>query len=108
MLQTRKIILYDSTLMGFVVVVVVVVVVGQFHTLITRERSELSSYKRKISKWTNSANFHPIEFKLGTEVIYDLSDGNGMVVGDATIFDLPAQPTKIDQKTKFSTPMVFI
>ena len=62
----------------------------------------------KISKWANSANFHPIEFKLGTEVIYDLSDGNGMVVGDATIFDLPAQPTKIDQKTKFSTPMVFI
>ena len=30
----------------------------------------------KISKWANLANFHLIEFKLGTELIYNLPDGN--------------------------------
>ena len=30
----------------------------------------------KISKWANLANFHPINFKHGTELIHNLPDGN--------------------------------
>ena len=113
---------YNSTRVGVVVVVVVVVVVWLFRNGITWERFELSSwnfawwlvmtlcfesqfvfqfrsrrpaqpaYQPKIQKWANLANFHPIELKLGTEVLYNLPDGNWMFEVAATIFR-PTSPT---------------
>ena len=46
----------------------------------------------KIKKWANLANFHPIELKLGTEVLYNLPGGIGMFEVAATIFR-PTSPT---------------
>ena len=121
-----------------VIVVVVVVVVWLFCNGITWERFELSSWnfawwlvmtlcfesqfgfqfhsrrpaqpanQPKVKKWANSANFYPIEFKLGTEVINNLPDGNWMFFEWLRpSFDLPARPTKIDPKLKIFNFRVF-
>ena len=81
---------------------------SQFVFQFRSRRPAQPAYQPKIQKWANLANFHPIELKLGTEVLYNLPDGNWMFEVAATIFDLPARPTKIDQKWKFSTSVSFI
>ena len=44
----------------------------QFHS----RRPAQPANQPKIQKWANLANFHPIELNLGTEVLYNLPDGN--------------------------------
>ena len=61
---------------------------SQFHTC----RPAQPANQLKISKWANSANFYPIEFKLGTEVINNLPDGNSMFEVAAIIFR-PTSPS---------------
>jgi hypothetical protein len=46
----------------------------------------------KISRWANSANFHPIWFKFGTEVIGKPLNRNRIFEVAATIFR-PTSPT---------------
>ena len=41
---------------------------GQFNP----RRPAQPANQLKISNWANMANFHPIDFKLGAEVIYNL------------------------------------
>ena len=51
---------------------------SQFVFQFRSRRPAQPAYQPKIQKWANLANFHPIEFKLGTELIYNLPDSNWM------------------------------
>ena len=51
---------------------------SQFGDQFNPRRPAQPANQLKFSKWANLANFHPIEFKLGTEVIYNLPNDNVM------------------------------
>ena len=48
---------------------------SQFGVQFNPRRPAQPANQLKFSKWANLANFYLIEFKLGTEVIHNLSDG---------------------------------
>ena len=80
---------------------------SQFVFQFRSRRPAQPAYQPKIQKWANLANFHPIELKLGTEVIYNLPDGNWMFEVAATIFR-PTSPTNQNRpKVKISNFCVF-
>ncbi len=83
---------YNSTRVG----VVVIVVTSQFGLQFHSRRPAQPANQPKIKKWANSANFYPIEFKLGKEVINNLPDGNSMFEAAATIF----RPTSLTNQNR--------
>ena len=60
--------------------------------LVIRLFSDEGKYWEKISRWANLANFHPIWFKFGTEVVGKPLNKNRMFEVAATIFR-PTSPT---------------